>query len=253
MKKQKKRKVKKMQPKMYDLNAILSQIPEDTCPLALPDLFPQIAEGEREAFSHNFVLSTLQIQYTDSGLRATTKEEAYTKFITSWDLHKAAHYADYKRIIAAMNDDYSLLYNYDKFITGTDTTTYGSEDEPAETTTVQHGQQIDRTDGAHVEKQAVATYDGDTKDTATITRGHDVGQKDNTTFSGTDTTTTQKGATVRTPDLHEYGNIGVQTTADILMKEQELRSKSMVSAFISNFIHDYCHTVYRRWGGDGTW
>jgi hypothetical protein len=48
--------------------------------------------------------------------------------------------------------------------------------------------------------------------------------------------------------MHEYGNIGIQTPADILFKEICLRSESLVYEYVKRFVSEYLVTY---WYGEG--
>ena len=130
---------------------------------------------------------------------------------------------------------------------------YGDDDHAfSEQRTYEHGETVTRTDGKYSEEVQTAPYDATIKTTAKTIRGHDPENHDTTAHTGTDTDTTIKADTVRTPDLHEYGNIGVQTTADILMKEIELRSTSLIVAYLDQFVREYLNTYYPSWCGEGS-
>ena len=101
-----------------------------------------------------------------------------------------------------------------------------------------------------METTSNTTYNGEEKETTKNERGHAPNQHDTTAHTGNDTDTVQRGDVVRTPDLHEYGNVGVQTTADILLKEITLRSTSMLYEYLAGFVRDYMNTVY-PWCGEG--
>lgn len=235
---------------MTKMNDILNIIPVESRLLALPKFFPTIPEEQRITYSENYVREQLETAFALTGLYANSDGEAAAHFLRCWSAYKNANYDNYARIIEAEADEYSLLYNYDKFTTGTETTSYGDADHPAESRTYTHGETVTRTDGQYVETTSNATYNGEEKETTKNQRGHSPNQHDTTEHTGDDTDTVQRGDVVRTPDLHEYGNVGVQTTADILLKEIMLRSTSMLYEYLAGFVRDYMNTVY-PWRGEG--
>jgi hypothetical protein len=48
--------------------------------------------------------------------------------------------------------------------------------------------------------------------------------------------------------MHEYGNIGIQPPADILFKEIQLRSESLVYEYVKRFVAEY---LVSYWHGEG--
>lgn len=235
---------------MTKMNDILNIISEESHLLALPRFFPNIPDNQRITYSEDYVRTQLKTAFAQTGLYANSAGEAAAHFLLCWSAYKLANYENYARIIEAEADEYSLLYNYDKHTEGTDTTSYGDANHPAESRSYVHGETVTRTDGQYVETTSNTTYNGAEKETAKNQRGHAPDQNDTTAHTGTDTDTITRGNTVRTPDLHEYGNIGVQTTADILLKEITLRSTSMLYEYLAGFVRDYMNTAY-LWCGEG--
>lgn len=236
--------------KMTKMNDILDIIPVESRLLALPKFFPTIPEEQQITYSENYVRTQLSTAFALTGLYANSDGEAAAHFLRCWSAYKNANYDNYARIIDAEAEEYSLLYNFDKFTEGTETTTYGDATHPAEERRYLHGETIKRTDGQYLETTSNATYNGEEKETAKNQRGHMPNQNDKTEHTGTDTDTIKRGDVVRKPDLHEYGNMGVQTTADILLKEITLRSTSMLYEYLAGFVRDYMNTVY-PWCGEG--
>lgn len=226
----------------YRIKEILTAVPDLN--LALPDFFPNVPEADRSEYSTLWVAEQLKVGFYSSCVLADTLTDAVTYFLTAWSVYKKANYDNYVRLIAAEYDDYSLLYNYDKFVQGTDTTSYGDSENPAEQRTYQHGETVTRTDGQYKEINSAATYDAQSKETSTTQRGHMENQHDTIGHSGTDTDTVRRGDTVRTPNLHEYGNIGVQTTADIILKEITLRTTALCYEYLAAFVRTYLNTYY---------
>ena len=226
----------------YRIKEILTAIPDLN--LALPGFFPNVTEADQTEYSTLWVAEQLKVGFYSACVCADSLNDAVTYFLTAWSVYKKANYDNYVRLIAAEYDDYSLLYNYDKFVQGTDTTSYGDSENPAEQRTYQHGETVTRTDGQYKEINSAATYDEQSKETSTTLRGHMENQHDTIGHSGTDTDTVRRGDTVRTPDLHEYGNIGVQTTADIILKEITLRTTALCYEYLAAFVRTYLNTYY---------
>ena len=240
--------MKKMM-KQFPMSEILGEIQILT--LALPDFFPTIPEAQQAEYSAQWVAEQLEVAFDKTCVHAETIGKAAAYFHTAWSVYKKANYDNYCRLIAAEYDEYSLVYNYDKHVEGTETTSYGDSDTPAEQRTYQHGETVTRTDGQYKETNSVATYNAQSKETNTTQRGHMAGQNDTIGHTGTDTDTVRKGDTVRKPQLHEYGNIGVQTTADIILKEITLRTTALCYEYLAAFVRTYMNTYYPDWGGEG--
>lgn len=230
---------------MIRTTKIIEMIPTEGSFLSLPRFFPLVPEGQRITLSDTYVRNQLRTRFSQTGLYAESEGAAMAYFMLCWDSFKTANYDNFARLIEAEYEDYSLLYNYDKHVEGSETMHYGDDDHAfSEQRTYGHGETVTRTDGKYSEEVQTAPYDAPIKTTAKTTRGHDPENHDTTAHSGTDTDTTIKADTIRTPNLHEFGNIGVQTTADILMKEIELRSTSLIVAYLDQFVREYLNTYY---------
>ena len=237
---------------MIRTTKIIETIPTEGSFLSLPRFFPLIPDSQRIAYSDTYVRNQLRTRFAQTGLYAESAGAAMAYFMLCWDSFKTANYDNYARLIEAEYEDYSLIYNYDKHVEGTETTHYGDDDHAfSEQRKYKHGETVERTDGKYEEEVQSAPYDAPIKTTAKTIRGHQPDNMDKTEHKGEDTDTTIKADTVRTPDLHEFGNIGVQTTADILMKEIELRSTSLIVAYLDQFVREYLNTYYPTWNGEG--
>lgn len=237
---------------MVRTTKIIETIPTEGSYLSLPRFFPLVPAEQRITYSDTYVRNQLRTRFAQTGLYAESDGAAAAHFLLCWDSFKTANYDNFARLIEAEYEDYSLIYNYDKHVEGSETMHYGDDNHAfSEQRTYGHGETVTRTDGKYSEEVQTAPYDAPIKTTAKTTRGHDPDNHDTTSHTGTDTDTTIKADTVRTPDLHEFGNIGVQTTADILMKEIELRSTSLIVAYIDQFVREYLNTYYPTWNGEG--
>lgn len=240
---------------MVRTTKIIETIPTEGSYLSLPRFFPLVPAEQRITYSDTYVRNQFRTRFAQTGMYAQSDESdgaAAAYFLLCWDSFKTANYDNYARLIEAEYEEYSLIYNYDKHVEGSETMHYGDDDHAfSEQRTYGHGETVTRTDGKYSEEVQTAPYDAPIKTTAKTTRGHDPDNHDTTSHTGTDTDTTIKADTVRTPDLHEFGNIGVQTTADILMKEIELRSTSLIVAYIDQFVREYLNTYYPTWNGEG--
>lgn len=230
-------------------------------PFALPDMFPQVAQVDRDSTSNQTIKNLFLYDFAETALTVRTEygtaesvvvAAAAARFLAMWETFKTLHYAEYSRLIAAEATDYDILSNYDKHIEGTVTENYDAGDDPkgyAEQTALLHGEVITTHDGTYLEKNSTAPYNGNPIDTQYNERGHKTAQDNNTnTHSGTDTNTVDKGLHETATDMHEYGNIGIQTPADILFKEIQLRSESLVYEYVKRFVGEYLVTY---WGGEG--
>lgn len=237
---------------MYDISTIIDLVPAVSDPLQLPNLFPYISIDSRADYSDTMVRSTFKTRYASTGLRAADETAALAKFLLCWETFKAMHYDDFARICEAESENYDMLYNYDKTISGSVTTNYDAGESPkgyAEHRSLQHGEVITTHDGTYKETTSTAPYDGSPIETQSSERGHKTANDNNTnTHSGTDTDTLSKGLQEVATDMHEYGNIGIQTVADILLKEMKLRSESMFQAYLDSFVREYLCTF---WLGEG--
>ena len=238
--------------RMFNAAEIATAMPLPGYPLQLPDMFQYVANADRAEKSDTIVRKSLQTRYAAAGLRADDITDACVKFLQAWDVFKAMHYNDYVRLCEAEAADYDMLYNYDKTISGSVSTDFDGGETPkgyAIETSLVHGETITIHDGTYKETDSTAPYDGSVIETHTTERGHKTADDNNThEHTGTDTNTVDKGVQVQTTDMREYGNIGVQTVADILLKEITLRSESLVQAYLDCFVREYLVTC---WGGEG--
>lgn len=234
----------------------------------LPDLFPYVAENDRVQVSDQTVRNLFIDTFAGSAEYCVAEDAdtallvACTKLLRQWDTFKALHYADFARVVQAAAEDYDMLYNYDKTISGTVTHNpdFAEVGETAKgfhkKTELQHGHKVTVTDGKFEEVTKVAPYDGSPIETSTVERGHathtvdgvQVPYNNEQANSGTDTTTETEAKTQDTTNMREYGNIGVQTIPDMLLKEIELRSVSMVQAYVDCFVRENLITC---WLGEG--
>ena len=230
----------------------------------LPDFFPYVTENDRVAVSDLAVRNMFLDRYTSAAVfcvaedYATALLVAVSKLIRQWEAFKALHYADFAKVINAEADEYDMLYNYDKTIRGsvTHNPDYAADGETAKgyhkQTALLHGHTVTITDGKYEESVKTAPYDGSPIETTTTERGHQVknGVTDHNTQAntGTDTTTETEAKTQDYTDVREFGNIGVQTIPDMLVKEIQLRSESMVQAYLDCFVRENLITT---WIGEG--
>ena len=253
------------------LHNVVSKIVEDYPTLysfQLPDLFPYIAAENRVQESDSIVRSMFYDSYTSAAVFVIAEDAdtallvAEAKLLRQWNTFKALHYADFARIVQAAAEDYDMLYNYDKTISGTVTHNpdFADTGETAKgyhkKTDLLHGHTVTVTNGKYEEKTSIAPYDGSPIETSVNERGHKVETIDGQTVTannqqantGTDSTTEIEAKTQDTTNMREYGNIGVQTIPDMLMKEIELRSVSMVQAYVDCFVRENLITT---WCGEG--
>lgn len=239
---------------------IINQLTTGT-PLALPNMFPQIAAEDRDSTSNSTIKNLFLYDFAETAVTIRAEygtaenvviASALSRFLAEWETFKTLHYAEYSRLIEAENTDYDILSNYDKKIEGTVTENYDAGETPkgyTEQTTYANGKVTTTHDGTYLEKNSTAPYDGQPIDTQYTERGHKTAQDNNTiTNSGTDTQTTDKGLHETETNMHEYGNIGIQTPADILFKEIQLRSESLVYEYVKRFVSEYLVTY---WYGEG--
>ena len=195
-------------------------------PFALPDMFPQVAQVDRDSTSNQTIKNLFLYDFAETALtvraecgtaKSVVVAAAAARFLAMWETYKTLHYAEYSRLIAAEATDYDILSNYDKRIEGTVTENFDAGEDPkgyAEQTTLQHGEVITTHDGTYLEKSSTAPYNGNPIDTQYNERGHKTANDNNTnTHSGTDTNTVDKGLHETETNMHEYGNIGIQTVA----------------------------------------
>lgn len=252
------------------IGTVISKIVEDM-PTAysfqLPDMFPHIAENDRVADSDYYVRCVLTDTFASSAVHVIAEDDnalvtAEAKLLRIWNTFKALHYDDFARVIQAAAEDYDMLYNYDKTISGTVThdPDFADTGETAKgyhkKTDLLHGHKVTVTDGKFEEVTKVAPYDGSPIETSTVERGHathtvdgvQVPYNNEQANSGTDSTTEIEAKTQDTTDMREFGNIGVQTIPDMLIKEIELRSVSMVQAYLDCFVRE---NLVTSWIGEG--
>lgn len=234
----------------------------------LPDMFPYVGENDRVQVSDETVRNLFIDTYAGSAEYCVAEDAdtallvACTKLLRQWNTFKALHYVDFAKIINAAAEDYDMLYNYDKTISGTVTHNPDFAD-TGETvkgyhkkTDLLHGHTVTVTNGKYEEKTSIAPYDGSPIETSVNERGHKVETIDGQTVTannqqantGTDSTTEIEAKTQDTTNMREYGNIGIQTIPDMLMKEIELRSVSMVQAYVDCFVRENLITC---WLGEG--
>ena len=79
-------------------------------PLALPDMFPQVAEVDRDSTSNQTVKNLFIYDFSETALTVRAEHgtaesvviaSAVSRFLAMWETFKTLHYAEYSRLIAA--------------------------------------------------------------------------------------------------------------------------------------------------------
>ena len=195
------------------------------------------------------------------------------RFIAVFREWLAEHQSDNDRICKAWLAEYNPIHNYDRNEDSTDSVAYDgriSETETGERTETSKGT-ITRSYGAVVDtytnaqrktttkqrqgvQMSVSTYDDTAKQVeSTIPTNQDEGDV-TTTDSTTDTInhgnrtdsetqslpdkTTIKGGHTNSHGAHEYGNIGVTTTQQMIAAEYDLRIRALALRLLDNFCRE---------------
>jgi hypothetical protein len=195
------------------------------------------------------------------------------RFIAVYREWLAEHQSDNDRICKAWLAEYNPIHNYDRNEDSTDSVAYNgqiSDTETGEQTETKKGT-ITRTYGAVVDtftnaerktttkqrqgvQMSVATYDSAEK---TVEKSEPTNQEtgdEETTDATTDTInhgsrtdneiqtnpdkTTIKGGHTNSHGAHEYGNIGVTTTQQMITAEYDLRIRALALRLLDNFCRE---------------
>lgn len=192
------------------------------------------------------------------------------RFIAVYREWLAEHQSDNDRICKAWLSEYNPIHNYDRNEDSTDTVAYDgkiSETENGEQTETRKGS-ITRSYGAVVDtytnaerktttkqrqgaEMSVSTYDDTGKNVETTTPTNQELGDETKTDATTDTVnhgsrtdsetqtmpdkTTIKGGHTNSHGAHEYGNIGVTTTQQMIAAEYDLRIRALALRLLDNF------------------
>ena len=168
----------------------------------------------------------------------------YMKFMIPWWFAK--HNDTFTRWIAALNEEYDPLYNFDgheeirdeeRYSNGKShdvtATTSGSHDATSTTTNLQNEKSVSAYDSSTYQPKEKDVQNGSVRDAGTTSGStRDAGSENET------------GSKTFIHTLHKYGNQGVTTSQQMLREELEIRRFNIYTQIADMFVDDFCIQVY---------
>lgn len=214
-----------------------------------PDIFDDMAVPAGLVKSR--MIDTILMECADIGL-TYPQPDTMKRMIKTWSYNKLPAWS---RILAALEEEYDPLHNYDRHESWTDSGSHdnASSGSHSNTTSGSHNTSTSaeaQASGTNLEKiagfndgNALANKGQNDQNTSSESSGTESGSTSGTdtgTASGTDT-----GSYENVKTGHTYGNIGVTTSAQMLQGEIDVRTANdMYNIILQSFKNQFCIQIY---------
>ena len=229
--------------KKLPLKDVLTQILSDHT--ADPTFNPlEVSYNSTQLYTHQAVFDPFAYMYSSWFVCVSEIYQPTTAFFVNlWSSYVSETAAQLQRQLAAMNAEYDPLLNYDVTERAADAKKYGDD---TSTVTPEGGTHTVQdvkvsgldssgfgSDSNHIETD-VTPLQGTETETKRVRTGDQTAELDDLTLTGHETAEHA---------LRKYGNIGVQTNAQILQIEVETRKIDLLKSYVKEFIDRYCYYV----------
>ena len=229
--------------KKLPLKEVLQQILTDHT--ADPTFNPlEVDYSGEKLYDHQDIFDQLAYNYSSWFVCVSEIYQPTTAFFVNlWASYVRETASQLKRQIDAMSAAYDPLLNYDVTEKAADAKKFGDD---TNTTTPKGGSHTVQdvkvsgldssgfgSDSNHIETD-VTPLQGTETETKRVRTGDQTAALDDLTLTGHETAEHA---------LRKYGNIGVQTNAQILQIEIETRRISLLKSYVQEFVNRYCYFV----------